>query len=383
MLDDVVNMLSNYLQFKDVIGYDSPDIIYLFNHPIFVSDSSLRLLGSNVKAQEILTEAFAGHLVSFFEGKSLIDIFDIDLESQDFLKSVMSNEQYKKSPNFTFISKLKGSDRVYEGNCIPIRSMTGQDTILFCFLDKTDQLKSDEALHYKETLFDSVMENSNDAVIVLSDQEGSIELFNLSAEKLFGYSSLEILIETGDILFDYETWVRVQDAMTQLNESNPPSSIPITDAVGTNCEQAPLQLSLSVSKYEPDGRTLYIISATDVTFYKALVDAMEDAFVCFSPAGQVINWNQAAVVMLGWANAEWESLRFADLQVMHSVTGEVFANIADVATTSGIEVEEMTHLAIKTKKGRYLPMKIKCWPHYVNSEQHFYFLMTPIRVGNH
>jgi two-component system NtrC family sensor kinase len=82
----------------------------------------------------------------------------------------------------------------------PIRSAEGDILGIQClFWDVTERRRAEEALARSERRYRQLTEATLDAIIV-TDQEGRIELFNPAAERMFGYQATEVLGQSVSLL---------------------------------------------------------------------------------------------------------------------------------------------------------------------------------------
>ncbi len=158
----------------------------------------------------------------------------------------------------------------------------------------------------------AVIDSADDAIIS-QGTDGTIEVWNRAAERLFGYSAAEAIGSSIDLIVPPERRSEDHDVVARLYEGEVGSGFE-TVAIAKSGATVPISLLLS-PVVAPDGRVLGVSRiARDLTGQKrlereafrlaAIVDSSEDAIVSKDLNGIVQTWNGAAERMFGYAAAE-------------------------------------------------------------------------------
>jgi PAS domain S-box-containing protein len=169
------------------------------------------------------------------------------------------------------------------GRWFKVRLYPSEDGITACFYEITDERGEQLDLQRKRRLFETVFEETEDALVV-ADTDRRITDFNSAAERLFGYDASEIVGKKARVLYadleDYE-----QQGRQRFNEDVPEREetyiVEYERADGTTFEGETLGTSLK----GPDGGTLaFLGSIRDISArveYEQEIKARNDALRTF------------------------------------------------------------------------------------------------------
>jgi PAS domain S-box-containing protein len=158
----------------------------------------------------------------------------------------------------------------------------------------------------------AVVASSDDAIITQS-LDGTIETWNLAAERMFGYTAAEAVGRPISFLVPPEGLGEDDSAVERIRRGDPVRHFE-TEGVGKNGQRVPVSVTMS-SVLTPTGE-IYGISriARDLTARRALernafhlaaiVDSAEDAIASKDINGIVQTWNKAAERMFGYTAEE-------------------------------------------------------------------------------
>jgi len=173
-----------------------------------------------------------------------------------------------------------------------IRLYPSEDGVTACFYDITDEHGEQLDLQRKRRLFETVFEETEDALVV-ADTDRRITDFNSAAERLFGYDASEVIDEKARLLYadpkDYE-----QQGRQRFNESVPERDetyiVEYERADGTTFEGETLGTSLK----GPDGETLaFLGSIRDISArveHEEKIKARNDALRTFHEIATDESW---------------------------------------------------------------------------------------------
>lgn len=174
------------------------------------SEQRFRNLFENSKAIMLLIDPDSGLIIdanksacSFYgylhEELCCMHIQDINQLPPDEIEELRKRAFENKQEHFTFPHKRKnGTIRWVDVYSSPVN--ISNKTVLFSIIHDVTRRKEVETQLQYEKEFVSKIINSSNAVIVTLDKDGNILQFNPAAEKMTGYTSLELL---GKAFFDY------------------------------------------------------------------------------------------------------------------------------------------------------------------------------------
>jgi PAS domain S-box-containing protein len=154
---------------------------------------------------------------------------------------------------------------------------------------------------------------SSDDAIITQSLDGTIETWNLAAERMFGYTAAEAVGRPISLLVPPE-WLGEDDGAVERIRRGDPVRHFETEGVGKEGQRVPVSVTMS-SVLTPTGE-IYGISriARDLTERRALeriafhlaaiVDSAEDAIASKDLNGIVQTWNKAAERMFGYTAEE-------------------------------------------------------------------------------
>ncbi len=191
----------------------------------------------------------------------------------------------------------------------PIKDPLGHvNAVALIFRDISERKKAEEA----RSRLAAATEGSNDAIFI-RDADGKIVYWNPGAQKLYGYTSEEVLGRDSSFLVPPEYlesrarhWQVLQQGGTVENH----------ETVRRCKDQSLVDVSISVSRVkDATGNTIGLTTiARDITGRKraeraqaqlaAIVETSDDAIVGRAPDDTIVSWNAAAERMFGWSAGE-------------------------------------------------------------------------------
>ncbi len=149
-----------------------------------VFDKMGSLLFSNRRAREI-----TGFAEIDFVGKALLDVVKISGDTWKDALEAFRDDEYPSDVDLTLRTSW-GEERIVSANFSPVLHEDG--FILCAFRDVTEARGLEGELVKTKEYLQRVIDSSFDA-IVSADTKGVLVLFNRAAERLFGYSSTEVV----------------------------------------------------------------------------------------------------------------------------------------------------------------------------------------------
>ncbi|MFS1701278.1 PAS domain S-box protein [Alteromonas sp. AMM-1] len=168
------------------------------------------------------------------------------------------------------------------------------------------------SLHRKAIHFESIVQNSDDA-IVGKTLDGIVESWNKSAEKIFGYTAIEMIGESILKLFPED---RLAEEKVIINKVAQGETVDHFRTQRLHKNGDLIDLSVTVSPIKNlEGRvigaskiardvTRQVLSEHQLLQFQALIESSEDAIISKSLDGRITTWNKAAERLFGYTEAE-------------------------------------------------------------------------------
>ncbi len=212
----------------------------------------------------------------------------------------------------------------------------------------------------------AIVEYSDDAIIG-GTLEGIITSWNPAAERMYGYSSKEIIGKSGRLLFPKGRAGEMNAALAKIKAGQQVEHLE-TNRVRQDGTVVPVSLTIAPIRDE-DGA---IVGAStvhrDVTEQRqaieaaqrmaAIVESSDDAIISGSLDGSVTSWNPAAERMYGYSSEEIVG-KSAECLTPKNLTGEIKAVLAKIK--AGQHVEHLETKRVR-KDGTVFPVSITVSP---------------------
>ena len=191
----------------------------------------------------------------------------------------------------------------------PIKDPEGHvNAVALIFRDITERKQADEA----RTRLAAAAEGSNDAIFI-RDVDGKIVFWNHGAQKIYGYSSAEVLGKDSAFLVPPE---HLEDRERHWEALQQGGAVENHETVRRCKDQTLVDVTISVSQVKDTSGNIIGLTtiARDISARKpaeraqaqlaAIVETSDDAIVARTPDDTIINWNAAAERMFGWSAKE-------------------------------------------------------------------------------
>lgn len=191
----------------------------------------------------------------------------------------------------------------------------GRKLVLETNRDLTSRKQIEQALRESEVRLNRIINSAMDAIISVNDQQ-QIVLFNAAAERMFGYTSKEVLGQSLNRFIPARFQVAHQDHIHHFGKTRE-----TTRAMGAlnaicgmriNGEEFPIEAS--ISQIEIGGQQLFTIILRDITErirtqerlveQAALLDQALEAIIVRDLDGRIIYWGRGAERLYGWPTEE-------------------------------------------------------------------------------
>lgn len=272
-------------------------ILESLDDEVFQTDSNFRITWANEAVLKI-SENVIGQAAEF-----IIHSSDDQLSQDNYLRKAFEKAQVVKQIKYYPASETNKKDLYLEHTGIPLKDKKGHITgMLSVSRDITQKMQVEES----QSRLASFIESSDDAIFVVSI-DGSIHSWNSSAEKIFGYSTKEVVgqpITILDHIIDFETLARIP----HLKEGNlEGGQIHHVDKVLVKNGDKTIYVSLTVYPFvDEKGKVLGLSTiARDITSsiaaeealresesrFRQLADTIQDAF-------WLVDWRTKKILFL-------------------------------------------------------------------------------------
>ncbi len=219
--------------------------------------------------------------------------------------------------NHTILIARDGTERPIDDSAAPMRDGAGAMVgAVLVFRDVTERRRAEEA----RARLAAIVDSSDDAIVSKS-LEGIILTWNRGAERLFGYTSSEVVGQPITVIIPTE---RLDEERAILQRLCKGERIEHFDTVRVSKDGRRLDISLTVSPiHDGDGRIIGASKvARDITERKRAQEALardalllasvRDSVVVTDLNGIVTYWNEGATRLFGWTALEMVGRHYAD-----------------------------------------------------------------------
>ncbi|MEZ4483320.1 MAG: diguanylate cyclase [Syntrophotaleaceae bacterium] len=242
-------------------------ILHSINDPIRVVDKDLNVVWANDAAHNIFGETLLS--------KKCCALYELDVAgfkpSSCPTKAALTDG--KTHQHILTLPLADGGMHTFKtsSHVIEWDQQRQPTAVLEVFWNITEIKQAESALRRSETLFRTVVGSSKDAMVAI-DKNGRITLFNLGAERIFGYSKEEMLDTPVERLMpSVYRLAHSQYIHGFFSGSKPPSAMGKTlelQAMHSNGDTFPVELSLSQGQAGSDHFVLAVIR--DITERKLI-----------------------------------------------------------------------------------------------------------------
>jgi PAS domain S-box-containing protein len=243
---------------------------------------------------------------------------------------------------------------------------TGDLPLVIAAVRDMTSYRRGEAVRRQAYQVAAIAESSGDAIISGS-LDGSVTSWNLAAERMFGYSSQEIIGKSADILAHKDRASEVQAVREQIKAGKNVEHLE-TKRVRKDGTVFPVLLTVSPIRNADGAIAGTSVIYSDLTRQQgalasaqriaAIVEHSQDAIIGMTLDGTITSWNPAAEKMFGYSSQEIIG-RSADLLMPEDRAGEAGA-VADEVSVSQ-PVEELETKRVR-KDGTAFPVLLTLSP---------------------
>lgn len=255
----------------------------------------------------------------------------------------------------------------YTMRILPYRTIDNViEGAVITFIDNTARKEAEEAL-YKAGALQRAIFNSSNFSSIATDVNGVIQIFNVGAEKMLGYSATDVMnkITPADISDPKEIVERAQTLSLEFNTTIAPgfealvfkASREIEDIyeltyVRKDGSRFPAVVSVTALRDDQNNIIGYLLIGTDNTARKEAAEAQlkvnellrlavvvrdaHDAITVQSLDGTILAWNPGAVRMYGWSETEALKMNVRD-RIPKSLQEEALVRVHQLSQAEILE----------------------------------------------
>ena len=215
----------------------------------------------------------------------------------------------------------------------------------------------------------AIVESSDDAIIS-KDLNGIIQSCNAAAERLFGYTSSELVGQSVRILIPHDRQAEEDEILARIRRGE---RVDHFETVRVAKDGRPLDISLTVSPVRDATGTIIGVSkvARDVTerkraaaalaaqreWFRVTLASIGDAIIASDSEGRITYMNGVAETLTGWTSADAQGHPLSDVfHIVNESTRQRAENPARVVLRSGRIVGLANHTVLISRDGTERPI---------------------------
>ncbi len=254
--------------------------------------------------------------------------------------------------NHTVVIARNGSECDIADSCAPIRDRDGQVIgAVLVFRDVTGEYAAQQALRDSTALIQTILNTVVDGIITLRANGGLIETVNPSAERMFGYTALELIGQKFSLLIPELEQGQGKGSLEYYSASDEARANGLSREVMGRCKEGRLfPLEMAVSEMYLGGQRYFTGILRDITnrrqaeerlrwaeeSFRLMVDSVTDyAIVMLDPNGLVVSWNSGAQRIKGYRAEEILGQHFSRFYPRAEIEGDVPQRDMDIVTAEG------------------------------------------------
>jgi len=228
----------------------------------------------------------------------------------------------------------------------------------------------------------AIVESSDDAIIA-KDLDGIIQSSNAAAERLFGYSSAELVGRSVRILIPPDRQREEDEILEKIGRGE---RVEHFETVRLSKNGRPIDISLTVSPVRDASGTIIGVSKTarDITerkraaaalaaqeeWFRVTLGSIGDGIIASDPDGRVTYMNGVAEALTGWANADARGKPLSDVfQIVNETSRQGIENPAGVVMRSGRIVGLANHTLLISRDGTERPISDSAAPIFDDADR--------------
>ena len=308
-----------------------------------------QMLACNQKARDLLGEALiGGSLDGLLAGADPASSIPVDF------RATVAQMQSKGLTHCELRLIIDGAPASH----INLRiSAGGKDTWYVEISDVSEITRLLEAYDYKENILETIVETSVDALIAF-DAYDCIELFSPAAERMFGHTAAEMILEDVYALFHPLARAELTELLTRLKDQSLTQAPLVIEHLAPVCATGEgFPATVTLSKSQRADEALYVMVIADKRLFNRFINSINDAYLKTDDRGVIVDVNAKAESLFEMARGELINRSIESLG-LHE--GGTMAPVTEVAKMSECATDD-DFIALSAS-GRTLVLNVTLWP---------------------
>jgi diguanylate cyclase (GGDEF)-like protein/PAS domain S-box-containing protein len=234
--------------------------------------------------------------------------------------------------------------------------------VLVGISDVSERFNLIRAFEYQQSLLDTILSTSKDALIVF-DEQGCVELFSPAAESMFARSATEMMIEDIFVLFDPQSQPKIRGALEHFQSRHGTDEVLVFEDLNPiKADGEVFPASITFSRPTKNTDALYFMSVSDKSLFQRFINSVNDAYIKTDASGCMIDLNNKAESLFHYERRMLLGKCISFLGVRHGDSPDIISDIEQLIAGKS----EDDYFAVD-KRGEKLVLNLTAWPQEINN----------------